>query len=237
MKILSISDIHNNVACVRKLRAQESNDYDVIAIPGDIGTYGAAEIFETLRTFECPIVYVHGNWDRMPEEATFGRQTHLVHLKVVKVGGLAFVGYSFDGPLPEKLDHAAGYAEYTRKCRSLVSAAIRKSGVDLRKCVLMTHDRATHLDREFPNLLLHLYGHIHTFDVLQRAGTTYVNTSALDRILPVALKRDRRRVRYVNVGNYAVIEVGKDGKVSVNCRLLRRNYHRQTASAYRTAPR
>jgi hypothetical protein len=90
----------------------------------------------------------------------------------------------------------------------------------------MTHDRATHLDREFPNLLLHLYGHIHTFDVLQRAGTTYVNTSALDRILPVALKRDRRRVRYVNVGNYAVIEVGKDGKVSVNCRLLRRNYQK-----------
>ena len=49
MKILSISDIHNNAACVRKLRAQESNDYDVIAIPGDIGTYGAAEIFETCK--------------------------------------------------------------------------------------------------------------------------------------------------------------------------------------------
>jgi predicted phosphodiesterase len=224
MKILAISDIHNNVACVRKLRAQESNNYDVIAIPGDIGTYRAAEIFQTLRTFKCPIVYVHGNWDRMPEDAEFGARTHLIHLKVVKIGRLAFAGYSFNGPLPKPLDRAAGYAVYTRRCRSLVSAAIRKSGVDLRRCVLMTYDRATHLDREFPNLLLHIYGHIHTFEVLQRGGTTYVNTSALDRILPVALKRDTKRLHYANAGNYAVIEVDKNFKTSVECRLLRRNY-------------
>src|SRR4029077_607275 len=42
MRILAFSDIHNNVACVRKLRAQETNSYDVITIPGDIGTYRAA---------------------------------------------------------------------------------------------------------------------------------------------------------------------------------------------------
>ena len=89
----------------------------------------------------------------------------------------------------------------------------------------MAHDRATHLDRDFPGLLLHLYGHIHTFDVRDRAGTTYVNTSALDRILPVASKRDRR-VRYVNAGNYAVIEVDRNGRVGVECRLLKRNYQK-----------
>src|SRR5262249_42534979 len=66
MKILGISDIHNNLACVRKLRAQETNEYDVIAVAGDIGTRAAGEIFATLASFECPIVYVHGNWDRMP---------------------------------------------------------------------------------------------------------------------------------------------------------------------------
>jgi len=43
MKILAISDIHNNVACVRKLRAQEANEYDVIAIAGDIGARAAAD--------------------------------------------------------------------------------------------------------------------------------------------------------------------------------------------------
>jgi predicted phosphodiesterase len=55
MRILALSDIHNNIACVRKLRAQESNDYDVIAMPGDIGTYRAAEIFDTLKSFGWPI--------------------------------------------------------------------------------------------------------------------------------------------------------------------------------------
>jgi predicted phosphodiesterase len=224
MKILAISDIHNNVACVRKLRAQESNDYDVIAIAGDIGTHGAAEVFETLGTFKCPVVYVHGNWDRMPGDAKFGARTHLIHLNVVKVGGLAFTGYSFRDPLPPKLGQAAGRTEYALKCRSLLCAAIRKSGVDLRRCVFMAHDRARHLDRDFPALLLHIYGHVHTFDVRQRGATTYVNTSALDRILPVVSKRDRKRFRYVNAGNYVVIDIGRNGKVSVDCRLLRRNY-------------
>jgi len=194
----------------------------VIAIAGDIGTHGATEIFEILTTFKCPIVYVHGNWDRMPEDAKFGARAHLVHLQVVKFAGLAFAGYSFRGPPPQRLGH--GSAEYAEQCRSLLRAAIRKSGVDLQRCVLMTHDRARHLDRDFPNLLLHIYGHVHTFEVLRRGATTYVNASALDRILPVARAHDRKRLRHVNAGNYAVIEVGRGGKVSVECRLLRRNY-------------
>ena len=200
MKILAISDIHNNVACVRKLRAQEANEYDVIAIAGDIGTRAAAEIFATLATFECPIVYVHGNWDRMPHDATFGAGTHLVHLQAVKVGSLTFAGYSFRAPLPRGRE-VSGAAEYGRRCRALVRAALRKSGADLQRCVLLTHDHARHLDRDFPNLLLHIYGHVHTFEVLRRGATTYVNASGLDRMLPVVGKHDRKRLCHVNAGS------------------------------------
>jgi hypothetical protein len=113
-----------------------------------------------------------------------------------------------------------------RARRAAVGAVIRAFGVDLARCILLSHDRATHLDRDFPGLLLHLYGHIHTFDVRERAGTTIVNTSALDRILAVASKRDRRRVRHVNVGNYAVIEIGRTNKVSVERRLLHRKWEK-----------
>ena len=226
MKILAISDIHNNLACVRKLRAQEANAYDVIAVAGDIGTRAAGEIFATLASFECPIVYVHGNWDRMPDDAKFGAGAHLVHLEAVKVGSLTFAGYSFRGTLPRRRELSG--AEYGRRCRALVRAALRKSGTDLQRCVLLAHDRARHLDRDFPNLLLHIYGHVHTFEVLRRGTTTYVNASALDRMLPVARKHDRKRLRHVNAGNYAVINVGRDGKVSVECRLLRRNYQEWT---------
>jgi predicted phosphodiesterase len=227
MKILAISDIHNNVACVRKLRAQEANEYDVIAIAGDVGTRAAPEIFATLATFECPIVYVHGNWDRMPDDVTLGARARLVHLKAVKVGSLTFAGYSFRAALPGRRKVSSA-AEYGHRCRALVRAALRRSGTDLRRCVLLAHDRARHLDRDFPNLLLHIYGHVHTFDVLRRGATTYVNASALDRMLPVARKHDRKHLRHVNAGNYAVINVGRGGKVSVECRLLRRNYQEWT---------
>src|SRR5437588_3156761 len=85
MKILAISDIHNNVACVRKLRSQEANEFDVIAIAGDIGDYRAKEIFDVLKTFRCPIVYVHGNWDsKLGYNDNFGPDCHLLHLNVVK---------------------------------------------------------------------------------------------------------------------------------------------------------
>ena len=227
MKILAISDIHNNLACVRKLRAQEANEYDVIAVAGDIGTRAAGEIFATLASFECPIVYVHGNWDRMPDDAKFGAGAHLVHLEAAKVGSLTFAGYSFHAPLP-RWGQLSGTAEYGRRCRALLRAALRKSSTDLQRCVLLAHDRARHLDREFPNLLLHIYGHVHTFEVLRRGTTTYVNAAALDRMLPVARKHDRKRLRHVNAGNYAVINVGGGGKLSVECRLLRRNYQEWT---------
>ncbi len=112
MKILAIADIHNNVACVRKLRAQEANDYDAIAIAGDIGTHAAAEIFATLGTFKCPIVYVHGNWDRMPEDAKFGTRAHLVHLQVVKVAGLALPA------IPSAVRRRSGWVTAPRSTRS-----------------------------------------------------------------------------------------------------------------------
>lgn len=220
MRILAISDIHNNVACVRKLRAQEANRFDVIAVPGDIGMHRAAEIFGVLATFRCPIVYIHGNWDRMPAAMDFGSEAHLVHLLVVRVGRLSFTGYSFGDA--EAVGRAGGRGEYTRRCRARVMRAIREDGADPSRCVLMAHDRATRLDQELPGLLLHLYGHVHTFDVSQRAGTTYANVSALDRLVPV--RRKRGPVSYVNAGNYAVIEVRDNGAVAVECRLLARNY-------------
>lgn len=215
MRILAISDIHNNVACVRKLRAQVSNEFDVIAVPGDIGTQRAAEIFGVLTTFRCPVVYIHGNWDRMPAGMDFGSETHLVHLRVVRVGRLSFTGYSFDEP--EEGGPAGGRGDYTRRCRTRVIRAIREAGADPSRCVLMAHDRATRLDQELPGLLLHLYGHVHTFDVSQRAGTIYANVSALDRLLPVSQKRGP--LSYVNAGNYAIIEVRGNGSVAVdaNC--------------------
>ena len=170
----------------------------------------------------------------MPDDATFGPRARLVQLKAVKIGNLTFAGYSFRSQLPGRR-RLSGTAEYGRRCRALLRAALRKSGADLRRCVLLTHDRGRLLDRDFPNLLLHVYGHVHTFEVLRRGATTYVNASALDRMLPVARQHGRKRLRHVNAGNYAVIDVGRGGKVSVECRLLRRNYQEWTVIGLSTS--
>jgi predicted phosphodiesterase len=109
VRILAISDIHNNVACIRKLRAQEENKFDVVAIAGDIGGDRAVEIFKVLKTFMCPIVYVYGNWDRKLQHGlSFGDDCHLIHLNVVTIGGVACGSYCAIGSRSSKdhRDHA-----------------------------------------------------------------------------------------------------------------------------------
>jgi predicted phosphodiesterase len=226
MRILAISDVHNNVACVRKLRSQEDNDFDVIALAGDIGSYRATEVFKVLKTFKCPIVYVYGNWDdRLTRSLSFGRRCHLIHLNLVRIGSLTFTGFSF----PRSHSNLS-YAEYSERCQLTILKRLAGAKVDLSRTILMTHDRATHLAKRFPDLLLHLYGHIHTFDVFRRGATTYVNLSALDRIravVPKSLSPAPTRwsdIRHTNVGNYSVIDIGPAGEISVECRILRRTH-------------
>jgi Calcineurin-like phosphoesterase superfamily domain len=232
MRLLAFSDLHNNVACVRKLRAQEANDYDAIAIAGDIGSHRATEIFDVLRSFKCPIVYVYGNWDRnLGYDRSFGKGCHLIHLNVVRIGRLTFTGFSY----PRGLDPRTGRrtrnlsnGQYAEVCRRLVAQMLAERRGDLRRTVFMSHDRTPRLAEAFPGLLLHLYGHVHRYEVLQRGATTYVNLSALDRmraVRPAGRKTARATaIRYVNAGNYSVIEVARSGRVSVECRLLQHAY-------------
>jgi predicted phosphodiesterase len=234
MRILAFSDLHNNVACVRKLRAQERNDYDVIAIAGDIGSHRAHEIFEVLRSFECPIVYVYGNWDRkLGFEQSFGQDCHLVHLHAVDIGHLTFTGFCY----PRGIDPRTGRRsrvltgpQYREACRRLVAQALAKHGADPRRTIFMSHDRTSRLAEVSPDLLLHIYGHVHRYEIVQRGCTTYVNLSALDRmraVKPAGRKIARQTdIRYVNAGNYSVIDVSRSGELAIECRLLQHAYPR-----------
>ena len=73
MRLLAFSDIHNNLVAVRKLRASEKNSFDAIIVAGDIGNESAADFFEILATFDCPVMYVYGNWDdKLGYKSSFG---------------------------------------------------------------------------------------------------------------------------------------------------------------------
>ncbi len=54
MKLLALSDVHSNLVAVRKMRAQEHNDFDAIVIAGDLGGDAAEGLFS--------ILFVAGGW-------------------------------------------------------------------------------------------------------------------------------------------------------------------------------
>ena len=95
MRLLAFSDIHHNLVAVRKLRAFEKNSFDAIIVAGDIGSESAADFFEILATFKCPVMYVYGNWDnKLGYKRSFGHHCHLIHSNVITIGNISFVGFS-----------------------------------------------------------------------------------------------------------------------------------------------
>jgi hypothetical protein len=129
MKLLAFSDIHHNLMAVRKLRAQESNSFDAIAVAGDIGGDSAPEFFRILTTFECPVLYVYGNWDhQLGYAARFGHDCHLVQGNVTTIGALHFTGFSGcptnwgQNPIAQRLRR-----ELTRSHKPVIDALGRAS--------------------------------------------------------------------------------------------------------------
>ena len=95
MRLLAFSDIHHNLVAVRKLRDCEKNRFDAIIVAGDIGNESAAEFFRIVASFECPVMYVYGNWDdKLDYEFSFGPHCRLIHSNVVTIGNLSFTGFS-----------------------------------------------------------------------------------------------------------------------------------------------
>lgn len=95
MRLLVLSDIHNNLACVRKLRDTETNRFDAVVIAGDIGSREADKIFAVLETFACPVYYVFGNWDStLDYDRSFAPHAFHLHHRVFRQEGLNFTGFS-----------------------------------------------------------------------------------------------------------------------------------------------
>ncbi len=86
---------------------------------GDVGPQRAAEVFAILKTFACPIVFVNGNWDDGGEAAPLrGRWLKSAHLRVVRVGELNFMGYSYtpSGASAAQLPRTAVVSIFANAC-------------------------------------------------------------------------------------------------------------------------
>lgn len=223
MKLLGISDIHGNVDAVRKLRGRERNTFDAVVVAGDIGGDAAAEIMDILASFACPVMYIYGNWDRrLPYESDFGPTCRHLHLRPVECCGWSFVGISglptswglnpiaatlrqevnqkYRSVSPDNAEFLGAVRKAEREAlllnRTALAAVIKESNADPTRTVLVTHDRLFGIDRDFPSLSLHLFGHRHGFKMTSHRGTAFVNVSALDDS--------------INGDSYTIIEIDGD---------------------------
>lgn len=95
MRLLLLSDIHDNLSAVQKMRAQEANSFDALVVAGDIGSHNTQQIFDVLVTFGCPVLYVYGNWDhKLSYDAFYGDACHHLHLAPFESGPITFAGFS-----------------------------------------------------------------------------------------------------------------------------------------------
>lgn len=233
MKLLVLSDIHNNLVAVRRMRDREQNVYDAVIVAGDVGNACAPVFFEILSTFKCPVLYVYGNWDQeLDYNIAFPGDCRLIHLNAIEIGGFYFTGFSGcptkwgKNPIGLKFGDTP---DASRRILDLNRNALRRviAQLEPRRTIIVTHERLTQLATIAPHALLHLHGHIHKFSERIVKNTKVVNVSVLDR--PVTARPRNRDVygradlRNFNAGNYVVIEIYADN-ISIECRYLPHNY-------------
>lgn len=233
MKLLVLSDIHNNLVAVRRMRDRERNVYDAVIVVGDVGNACAPVFFEILSTFRCPVLYVYGNWDQQLDyNAAFPGDSRLIHLNAIEIGGFYFTGFSGcptkwgKNPIALKFGDTP---DASRRILDLNRDALRRviAPLEPRRTIIVTHERLTRLATIAPDTLLHLHGHIHKFSERIVKNTKVVNVSVLDRPVTARPRNknvyDRSDLRNFNAGNYVVIEIDADN-ISIECRYLPHNY-------------
>lgn len=95
MRTLVLSDIHENIVSVRRMRECESDVYDAIIVAGDIGNEIAEEFYAVLDSFNCPVFCVYGNWDNdLPYKRKLSKNCILLHQSVERVKGFFITGFS-----------------------------------------------------------------------------------------------------------------------------------------------
>ncbi len=236
MRLLAISDIHNNLVAVRRMRASEKNDFDAVVVAGDLGNAGAAEVLKILATFQCPVVHVYGNWDgELPYETALAPGTSLIHLNVATIDGLHFTGFSGcptkwgRNPAALKIGNQPDAdAKILQQNRNALKKVIASSKLDPRRTVIVTHERLARLGEIAASPLLHLYGHTHGFSQRLSGETHFVNVSVLDKPVTARPRRKdpwtRDDLRNFNAGTYTIIEISLPDSVTIKSVTLPHDY-------------
>ncbi len=118
--------------------------------------------------------------------------------------------------------------EINKLHRKKMTDVIKRLGTEIKRTILVTHERQYRLGVDMPGLPLHLFGHIHRFSEHSFKGTKYVNVAALDRKISARPKGKSNwsleDCRNFNAGNYVTIEITSSWEIKVKCIYLPHDY-------------
>lgn len=213
MKILCITDVHDNAGALQRILAAEP-DADVVVLGGDLTTFGtpedAARLLDLAAGHDGHLLAVAGNCDSPAIERLIAERGISVHGRGVEFGGAGFFGVSGMPPwmgnmyeFTEEEIHGhleRGHAEVAGLSPLVMvsHAPPRNSGVDMvrgRQAVGSTAVRDW-IARTRPALVL--TGHIH-----EARGQSLLDTTL---VVNCGLGRD---------GYYAVAEVGEETRAEL----------------------
>lgn len=194
MRILAISDIHNEVYKAEKLLGVvEDKNPDLIVVAGDITSFGpiksAYDIFYTLEKAKRPLVAVSGNEDIKEVGKMLRKKEIDIHNKGVVHNNVGFVGFS--GPsavsvsgVPVMSYEAINYTlSELKNCEKKVLVShVPPANTKLDVIFSGNHVGSEFLrdviETEQPDLVI--CGHIHEARGVDKIGkTTIVNPGAL----------------------------------------------------------
>lgn len=192
MKILAISDIHDDVRAAETLYERVRNrELSAIVCAGDLGKLkNARKIAGVFDKMNIPFLYVLGNWDDFSFDEQLSINSIHLHLRSVEINGWTFVGYSgcsanFYGEnssitsIFEKFKNDSNSTRFHKEAREIrlqeLSELFINEGLG-NNTVVVSHERIYKI-RHKP--YLHLFGHIHKFCQTQYKETHFVNLPPL----------------------------------------------------------
>ncbi len=106
MKILGLSDLHSRgkLAIKSLIDIAETENIDLIAVSGDLTTYGkkdrVRQVLEELNKINKPLFYVPGNMDSKDSDDIEFSNVLPLHAKIRNFKGLNFIGLGASNPTP-----------------------------------------------------------------------------------------------------------------------------------------
>lgn len=176
VKILHISDIHNNITSIDFIE-QIVRDFniDFIIDTGDITDYGTSlegSLLNRIEKLQCPYVFVAGNHDSpiILEKLKSLNNVLVLENEFVTLENINILGIPDPASITNDIKPIGGY--HIEKSVEEIKELIEKNNTKINVLAIHNPNIAKAFKGEVPTIL---FGHTHTFGIEETAGSVMIN--------------------------------------------------------------